>query len=163
MKCLTIMFVFCSLLTGCAQQLTSQYIQQKKYQGYVFPKEYSSKLLDLNDLRERFTPSESDIEKAEAVLGAQIKAINKSLLNQTGSCPVIDKNLSRYKRQYVGYINQNGDKIIWINFVGGKEIKNSDKLSQNIIVVLDGCSNYWNIKVNLSKVSLYDFYINGSS
>ena len=163
MRLLTIIFLTCSVLKSCAQQVTSSFVKQKKYQGYIFPKEYSSNLVHLEDLKERFTPSVSDIIKAEVALVNQIRDINKSRLNQSGSCPVIDQNLPKYKRQYIGYINQNGDKIIWINFIGGKEIKNADQLGRNIIVVLDGCSYYWNIKVNISKGLLYDLYVNGAS
>ncbi len=163
MRLLAVIFLTCSVLTSCAQQVTANFVKQKKYQGYVFPKEYSSNLMHLEDLKERFTPSDSDITKAEVTLIGQIKTINKSRLNQSGSCPIIDQNLPKYKRQYIGYINQNGDKVIWINFIGGKEINNADRLGQNIIVVLDGCSYYWNIKVNISQGQLYDLYINSSS
>ncbi len=31
------------------------------------------------------------------------------------------------------------------------------------MVVLDGCSYYWNVKVNLRKHELYDLFINESS
>ena len=163
MKVLTALVLISCTLTGCAQTITSNYIKQKKYQGYIFSKDYSSRLVHFEDLKERFTPSESDIAEAESVLAIQIREINKARLNQTGSCPVIDETLPTFKRQYLGYINRDGDKVVWINFIGGKEKKNSDQLSKEIVVVFDGCSHYWNIKVNITRSKLYDLSVNGSS
>jgi hypothetical protein len=89
--------------------------------------------------------------------------LNKDLLNQVGNCPVIHKKLSKYKRQYVGTKTENGDKVIWINFIWSKDKDALVKLSEEIIIVLDGCSYYWSVKVNLTTGKLFDLSINGSA
>ena len=163
MKVITTLALISCVFTGCAQMTTSNYIKQKKYQGFIFSKDYTSRLVQLEEIKERFTPSEKDVITVETILTAQIRGINKSRLNQTGNCPIIDETLPEYKRQYLGYINKNGDKVIWINFIGGKAREYSDQLSKDIIIIFDGCSHYWNVKVNITKGHLYDLHINGSS
>ena len=37
-------------------------------------------------------------------------------MNQVDNCPVINKKLKPYRRQYFGYIDSNGDKIIYVTF-----------------------------------------------
>jgi hypothetical protein len=38
-----------------------------------------------------------------------------------------------------------------------------DKASKDIVCILDGCSHFWKINVNLTKEELFDLKINGSS
>jgi hypothetical protein len=87
--------------------------------------------------------------------------LNVDLLNQVDGCPVIHKKLTKYKRQYVGIINQNGDMVVWVNFIWAKDKDSIKKLGDEIIIILDGCSYYWNVKVNLSSENLFDLSING--
>lgn len=151
-------------VTSCAQTITTPgYIKSNKFEGYVFPKQYAFSFPQFEGMKERYTPSNEEIIKAEQLLKGQISDINKSLINQGGDCPIIHSNLSKYKRQYIGYIDGNGDKIIWINFVTLNRKDQISRLDKDVIIILDGCSNYWNIKINLNKEKLYDLRVNGSA
>jgi hypothetical protein len=132
----------------------------KCYSGYIFDKSHDV-LYSINNQRERFTPLDTDIADAETILCKGIKEKNKERINQIGNCPVIDKNLKKYQRQYLGFINLKGEKIIWINFIWGKTM--DDKISKDVLFVNDGCSHYWNIKINLTTKELFDLDINGVS
>lgn len=136
------------------------YIKERKFEGYIFPKEY---VLDIpaENIKSRYTPSKEDIIKAENIIEEQIYYINKSLINQTGGCPIIHKNLNKYKRQYFGFINDKGESIIWINLIWKKEITAS--WGQEVVIILDGCSHYWNIKINLISNKAFDLQVNGLS
>ena len=68
--------------------------------------------------------------------------------------------MKKYKRQYVGFINDKGEKILWINFVWDKRLTESE-LSEDIISVKDGCSYYWNIKINVTTNNIFELKING--
>ena len=126
--------------------------------GYIFDSAYIA-LVSVENQKERYTPSEEDIRKAESIIKEKLKDANKQRINQTDNCPVIHKNLKKYMRQYVGFLNNDGQKIIWVNMIWkDKGIKD---LGKEIITVLDGCSYYWNVKINLSEESLYDLDING--
>ncbi|MBE8719146.1 hypothetical protein, partial [Sphingobacterium pedocola] len=81
--------------------------------------------------------------------------------------------LNKYKRRYFGYIDANGDKIIFVNCLWEKKAVRdfTDKIFHKASddttwktdkkIVLDGCSYYWNIKVNLTSKALFDLYVNG--
>ena len=74
----------------------------------------------------------------------------------------INRNtLKKYKRQYVGFITNNGNIVIYIAFL--KDIENIDELSKDIVVLYDGGETYWGIFVNLTKNTLYGVHINGIS
>ncbi len=89
----------------------------------------------------------------------QIKDLNSNKINQVKGCPIIHKKLKHYKRQYFGYIDENGNKIIWVNFIFYKKLPNNwDKELQ---IILDGCSYFWNIKVNLMSKEVFDLNVNG--
>ncbi len=73
----------------------------------------------------------------------------------------IYKKLRKYKRQYFGYVDSNGHKILFINCFWNKEF-NSEWLQQEIIVC-DGGWYYWQIKFDLTTSKFFDFYVNGNA
>lgn len=161
-KILSISFFMCFILNGCAQTTTSPgYIKGKQYEGHVFPKEYVSFFAQFEGQTGRFTPTEKEIEKAEQIIKSQLININRPIINQGGECPIIHLNLPKYKRQYIGYVDINGDRILWMNFIGGNDKVYLSDLNNDIIMMHDGCSYFWNIKVNLSRAVLFDLNING--
>ena len=143
--------------------MAQRYIKEKKIEGYIFPKEYTPVLVYFDDAKERYSPTKEDVLKAEQLVKEQLINLNRPLVNQGGKCPIIHNSLSKYLRQYIGYVDQNGDRILWINYIIRKDKDQSSKLGKDVIMVLDGCSNYWNVKANLSKEKLYDLRINGSA
>jgi hypothetical protein len=148
--------IICTALTDN----TPCHIKEKGFEGYIFPKEYAL-VISFEDTKDRYTPTRQDIINVESIIKEQLATINKPLTNQVNGCPIIYKELKKYKRQYVGYINKEGDSIIWVNFIWGKHI--SDTWNKDVVIVLDGCSYYWNIKVNLSKKKAFDLQVNGPS
>lgn len=140
-------------------QSNSQYIEGNKFSGYIFSKNHEV-YLTIENQKERFTPSKEDIIKAELLLKNKLECENKDKLNQLNGCPVIHKKLKFYSRQYVGFVNSKNEKIIWINFIWKKKVSDA-KLKEDIYFISDGCSNYWNIFINLDKEDLFDLRING--
>jgi hypothetical protein len=109
---------------------------------------------------QRFTPTRLEIDKAEIALHNNLQTLNKQLVNQS-STPIIHKNLHKYKRQYFGYINKNGDRILLINCLWSMDKEDTVLWLTGRIIVHDGGSYYWNIKFNLDKNELFDLDING--
>lgn len=134
------------------------FIEGSDFMGYIFPKEYKSDYFSPNDGL-TYTPSKEDVIRAETILKEKIKEANKSRINQGDKCPVIHKQLRKYNRQYFGIIDKDGNKIIYINFIWKKLTPNH--WNKEIIVVLDGCSYYWNVKVNIDDKKICDLSING--
>lgn len=66
----------------------------------------------INDLRGRFTPTEDDIVLAENIFTAQYNETNQATESVKGAPVLGNVKLFfwKYNRQYVGYIDNNGDK-----------------------------------------------------
>lgn len=92
-------------------------------------------------------------------------------MNQVGNCPIIHKNLKSYRRQYFGYIDGSGNKIIYATFnwdryslldrLRGTYKDESENWKKEREMVLDGCSFHWEIKINLDTKELFDLGVNG--
>jgi hypothetical protein len=134
-------------------------INGKDFNGYIFDENHFV-LMSIDNQSKRYTPSKEDIFLAESIIKNKLKCLNTSLINQGDNCPIIHKKTKKYIRQYVGFINNRNEKIVWINFVWKDKFSN-EKMSKDIIQVMDGCSYYWNIKVNLDNKNLNDLNING--
>ena len=133
----------------------ADHFKTNKFDVAIFPANY----LDLIP-GQRFTPKRQDVEKAELALNKNLKDLNKKLVNQS-STPIIHEKLNKYKRQYFGYIDKNGNRILLINCFWSKDKDDSDGWLKERIMVLDGGSYYWNVKYNLDKNELFDLDING--
>ncbi len=155
----------------CAQDATSTIIHGKKYKGIIFPKDYEMSDLGISNSESRFTPSIIEIIELEKYLQFDIKSINEERPNQGKYFgPIIERNLKKYVRQYYGYINKNGERIIHVNFLWdrsslresiGGYTKPSEGWEEDWKSVLDGGSRFWEIKYNLNKFEFFDFLVNG--
>jgi len=141
-------------------EFQNTYLKTKDYEGVIFSKSYIG---ILNASENKITPTLQDIYSSELILKKGIREINKGKPNQTDNFPIISENLRKYLRQYFGYVTSNGDTIIMINcFWKDESVKSKDitwKIEERI--VLDGCSFFWSIKVNLTRKRLFDLSVNG--
>lgn len=150
--------IYWCFLFGLADETVC--IKGDGYYGYIFNKENDA-FLSVKDQEEKYTPTKEEIQLLEEKLRVQIPLLNREETNQGKGCPVIHKKLSRYVRQYFGFINRKGDKIIFINFVWAKsDNKLIERLSKDYVEINDGCSRYWRIKYNLTQGEFYEFRVN---
>ena len=129
------------------------------YHGYVFNKDWDVDIMVENQ-DGRFTPEDVDIAMAEKLMQKKLPYLNRFHENQEGMCPVVDEFLDRYTRQYVGFTDIHGFRIIWINFVWDEKM--TKQLSQDIVRTEGGCGRYWSIKVNLDTEKVYGLEVNAS-
>ncbi len=134
-------------------------VMGSNYHGYVFNKEWDVDILVENQ-DGRFTPDDIDIAKAEKLMQKKLAYLNRNHENQEGMCPIIDEHIRKYTRQYVGFTDINGAKIIWINCVWDDKVQK--QLSQDIVRTSGGCGHYWSIKVNLDTEKVYGLEVNES-
>lgn len=151
-RLLFIVFIFLCL-NGYSQE--SILVKEKRYIGYVFNEEHFV-FMSIDNQKERYTPTEENIIQAERIINDNIEMKKYCHLS------INRKKLKKYKRQYVGFKTNNGDVVIWINFLRDKDIGNVE-LSKDIITVLDGGKNYWSVFVNLTRGTFYGLRINGIS
>jgi hypothetical protein len=51
-----------------------------------------------------------------ALLSRQLKLVNTPKLNQGGNNPILEQSLPHYFRQYVGFLDKDGNRLVHINF-----------------------------------------------
>jgi hypothetical protein len=149
---------FSSIAQNTIQSTVAEHFQTSEFDAAIFPENS----IDIFPGKSRFTPTHDEVKSAEMSLINQLKELNSEKLNQHDS-PVIDKNLKKYKRQYFGYIDENGNKILFINCFWRKEKEESLLWLKERIRVLDGGSYFWNIKFNVAKMLLFDLEVNGEA
>lgn len=69
-------------------------------------------------------------------------------------------HFNNYIRQYVGFIDKEGNIMIWINMINDGSISASE-FSEDIVMVFDGGNNYWSIFINITKKSFFGLSVNG--
>ncbi len=137
-------------------QNVAEHFKTKQFEVAIFP-ESSYEIMP----GKRFTPTKEEIFEAEKALKSKLKEANRNLENQYNS-PIIHRNLKKYKRQYFGFINDKGEKILYINSLWKKN-EEETKWLQQIIMVSDGGSHYWKIEYNLETDELINLSVNGSA
>lgn len=151
---ITVISFFCTSLFSQETKTTS--VKGKGYEGYIFPMDYFVFSLDFDGVKKRITPSKEYIQKAETILNDSIDYI----IN--GRSPNIkSKTLKKYKRQYIGFINGKGEVVIYINFLRNIDRERKSRLQKEILWILDGGDNYWQIYINIDKKELFGLLING--
>lgn len=139
--------------TDCSQRR----VDTTTSQGMIMLK--TSHCYSISKSANRFVPKRAVIEELETLLSDQIKKLNKAHPNQLSEEDYIENSLSEYNRQYFGYLNENNEKEIFINL-----FKEPLDCKMNMEwVVLDGCSDYWQITYVLRTHQFKDFSVNGCS
>jgi len=147
-------------------------VKSNKFRGTIFKNSYPKDKLFISSVNSvhMFIPTENEIKLAETILRQQIEKINNPRVNQFGKKQYIDKNLNKYFRQYIGFINDKDEKVIHINFYWDEytlfdRLKGYDdqrlNYTSDFATVFDGGSHYWNINVNLTKNKLERLEVNG--
>jgi hypothetical protein len=139
-------------------QKEAVFCQGKCYKGYMFDTSYLF-LKSINAQQSRAVLTCDEIKMAEGILKSNLATLNADRINKTKGCPDISKKICKYRRQYFGFINSKGEKIIWINMFWNKEF--NDRSKYELISVNDGCSYYWNIEVNITTNTISNLQING--
>lgn len=152
---LSILLLFFCMVIFAQRKTIAELYKTNSFEAAIFPIENDSSFPTPD-----FTPSRSEVDLAEKALIKDLKNLNHSLINQSNT-PIIHKNLKKYCRQYSGYINKDGDRILLINCFW----KSNKEVYKNFlyiyIYILDGGSFYWNVKYNIETGKLYDLNING--
>lgn len=98
----------------------STVIQNKKlfkYYGVIFDSSYEA-AIKIKDIVGRFTPTEADISLAEDIFVTQFNLSNSRSPERKNAKSIdnVKEYYQFFNRQYIGYIDQMGDKNIIIQF-----------------------------------------------
>lgn len=142
-------FLFILLLITSNSFAQNTLIKGKNFEGCIFVKEEFVPVNVPNE-KSRYTPDSSDIFIAEKYLRDSIKHVIQTLKKQPDMKRkrITKRYLKKYYRQYVGFLNKNNEKVIWINFIRSVKSETPD-YSREIIWIYDGGSNNWNLLINI--------------
>ncbi|MHC8947728.1 hypothetical protein [Sphingobacterium hungaricum] len=150
---------------------SSTYVKKSGITSVIFSEKAECFLCNFGP--KRFSPNVKEINTAEEILYAKIKSVNNPMYDQGDGCPIIHKNLNNYRRQYYGFLDNEGNKIIYVNLswarysildrIKGHHKDISENWKKERVIVLDGCSYHWEIEINLTKKQLQNLSINGSA
>ncbi|MCR5424821.1 MAG: hypothetical protein K6E93_08725 [Bacteroidales bacterium] len=132
-------------------------ITGSNYHGYAFPNDWEVDVT-VESQDGRYTPDDIDIAKAEKLIQKNLAYLNRNHENQEGRCPIIDEHIRKYERQYVGFTDVHGYRIIWVNFIWDESLKG--KLGRDIVLTEGGCGHYWHIKCNIDTEKVYGLEVN---
>ena len=113
-------------------------------------------------------PSKSQLDLIDSIINIATNDTSK-VTNKR----FIIRDFKKYYRQYVCYKDKNNDSIIYVNAfcqiptnhfdsAGINKIKKFD-WKNNFILMDDGGSCYWQIKINFTTKKYFDFMINGDA
>lgn len=136
----------------------STYIKGAGFEGVVFINSYSPDELEKLP-GTRFTPTNDEVIFVEKLLRKNLDTCD----NSDKQSVHVRRYLKKYIRQYFGYINDKGEKVIYINgFVRDLEPIRDNSWQKEIVIIMDGGNANWRIKINLNTKSLFDFNVNGT-
>ncbi len=91
---ISLILSFC-VFGSCAQTIVSaNHVKGKRFGGFIFSKYYPSIFIHWEDLKDRFTSTDSDVMAAEAIIDEKITKENMPSKNQVYGCPIIEKYLN---------------------------------------------------------------------
>lgn len=166
MKKILLSIMLLATFSGVAQErivpeetFKAEEVEGNFYHGFSYHKNWEVDFT-IESQDGRYTPTDADIAKAEALIKKRIAYVNREHENQGGKCPVIDEHMRKYERQYVGFTDIHGYKIVWCNFIWDASV--TSKLGEDIILTRGGCGHYWRVKVNLDTEKVYGLEVNES-
>lgn len=97
-----------------------------------------------------------EVQRAEILLAKELdlKADSSQIIRRALTAP----RFYQYVRQYIFYVEEDGDTCASINFAIPEEY---DCLNSRYLMVCDGGDDYWNAVLNLSKGQILHYYVNG--
>ncbi|MEP4598013.1 MAG: hypothetical protein ABJZ92_17525 [Cyclobacteriaceae bacterium] len=114
--------------------------------------------------------TDKDLNISEPLLNAEIRKFNEdgqirkdSLNRQFPNYQFYEEqfsiNLQDYRRQYVIGTTPTGDKLLHINFFCGTE--GFEYWKDDYVIVDDGGNCFFQVLINISKIELLEFSVNG--
>lgn len=118
-----------------------------------------NKYVQLEYGHQPWKPANKDYEMVQLVLDSAIANGCFEFLKNPKK-----ENMQRlYYRQYIPYINKNGEHIIEINAFCSSDNFKYDDWRSYIITVEDGGSCYWQIKINTDTQTYFEYRVNGEA
>jgi hypothetical protein len=106
----------------------------------------------------------SDFILSEEIISKSIESCQKYLsMNATEDiiAQEILSNLEKYCVQLTG-LNVNGKEIVYMNFLPLEYLSNP-RIVESMVLMLDGGSDFWQLKYDIESNTSFDFSVNGDA
>lgn len=142
-------------------------VETKAFSGTVFSN-HEKLTHDVFTFRMLFRPTKKKNIKSfnpslEEVISAE-KILKRSAETEMEGADSLDigeiEELTFYKRQYFGGINEKGQKLIWINAYPANKEDFTKNWQTDIVEVNDGGNHYFNVVTNIDTGECYRFFVN---
>ena len=100
-----------------------------------------------------------EILETEKIIKPQIEKTTSEYRAETNN--KYPESEYQYDRQYIAAINENGEKLIWINFFCEKTLAEFYNLRKERTNTADGGKCFFQLKVNLTKKTIIGYKFNG--
>lgn len=161
---LILLFLFSSYFAECqnSQEGIIEVITEN-YRGYIFGIGYPESVIGNKSWQ--YAPTLEDVKKVEKSISAYIES--KVLADSISCFDVLADmkvNLKNYIRQYSGYFNKNGDRVLVITAADEQLIKRLDK--ENHFMEYHWahfamCALQWSFTINLETMEVANFFYGG--
>ncbi len=119
--------------------------------------------ISIDTTHQLFTPSIDEIVLAKKLSIQHIDSLEQIRKNKNSDLgKILRFNHSDYYRQYIGYIDNKGNRVIFINAICSASGDRND-LKKTWWFVLDGGSCYYQIRIDLKGKKCFDFAVNGEA
>lgn len=158
MKNKLILVIATFLLTSVFAQNDDGFVAKSyvstSFTAAIFPATY-----EINETSERFTPIKTEIAQAEKALSRDLMSLNKDKARQDDL--IIHRRLMRFKRQYFGILNENGERELIINayFYEKNNDPHKNEFLNERITAQDSTSKYWQVHYNMDKKMLHSLKV----
>jgi len=134
-----------------------------KCYGVIFGNKYIAPI-EIQNVRERVTPTEEDVITAEQIFITQYNAVNQASEGRKGTKLLDDpkKYFAKFNRQYIGYIDNDGDLNLIIHlfdFSKKRKVKKyiGDSWTNKFVIVLAESLPFDIVtyRVNITQKKLY--------
>lgn len=132
-------------------------IETKNFIGVIFDKEEKSYLAEIF---KSFTPIPEQVFKAESIMKKCVE-VDKITSDSLEIRPHAIYKLEKYHRQYFGYFNDKGQRIILIKSISGSGRADSRFPKEYIkqeVVLQDGGAGYFYLHTNIDANICFNFY-----
>ena len=141
--------------TNSNKKTVAEHWYTSSFNVAIFPSSYI-----VVDGYKSFTPSKEEIDLAERAFSREFTSLNRK--REMNNEPIINyRRLSRYNRQYFGYYNAAGEKMLLIYAFWREGDVYSDERNwlNEYVKPTESDGKTWSIEFNINQKTLFDFYV----
>jgi hypothetical protein len=154
---LIIVLVTFYIANGQSQSATLPKLKYDTATIAIIPFDVKNFFGELDKTNTPSTLTQEDIAQIEIIFQQSVTEHDSSLKGDAKKhFSIWDQTL--YKRQYVCYLNKQGEKIVYVDcFCSSMDVD----WHKQMMIVDDGGRCFFNLKINLSTKKYFDFMVNG--